>query len=334
MHSIRKGSGAIRIAAALLIMAGVSACDTLNPLKEDLYADYAPKPLSEAVDDNAYNDLRAAVQKDIFKDSEDCFTVDSITDENQKNQCLAGRKIMVASLIGASNAVCLEHLKSIYGNEAATNLVLGTLALGTSAAGAVAGGAGTKSILAALSAFFIGEQSLINSVVYKEVVVPAVVKNIREMRDAQLSVLQSHDNDDIAAYPVSAAMADVLKYHESCSFLLGLQRALDNSLNTQRERQITVLQARARELDLRVQARTATLLGAGKKLADLDADTELKALKKSRDDVEAELFDLLKKFSGQEEKGQTVTPVKPEASTDGSKPATASAPRTEVKTVP
>jgi hypothetical protein len=141
--------------------------------------------------------------------------------------CQAARDQAVAALIVASDGLCVEHRKTIYGNDVSYNVTLGTLTNLFAGGAAIVNSARRKAILGALALFSNSERSLISDAVYKNVLVFAVDKKILELRNAQLLGIKSKFGKPIGEYSMNAALLDTVEYHQSCSFMNGLVKALD-----------------------------------------------------------------------------------------------------------
>ena len=78
---------------------------------------------------------------------------------NTPSVCVNLRNTAVATLVAASDEGCYEHLRSMYGNEAAWNLTLGSLASLLTGSAAVVSSMTTKTNLAAAGTFFGSERT-------------------------------------------------------------------------------------------------------------------------------------------------------------------------------
>ncbi len=143
------------------------------------------------------------------------------------NACQAARNRIIVDWVSASDALCAEHVKTIFGNEASFNIAAGTLTNVLAGAATVVGGAVAKSALSAGAFLANSERSLVNETVYKSVLVPAVVKKIRMLREDSRKQIVSRLKDGVPDYSIHEAILDVVAYHQSCSFMHGLQKALE-----------------------------------------------------------------------------------------------------------
>lgn len=199
-----------------------------------LYKGYSVADASEATAE-PYMQLRKIIAKkaaskeggaeDGLVDTE-CFG--ALSDENSINKCTQQRNEAVAALVIGSETQCLQHRRSIYGNDASANIALGT------AAGLFAGWASVltnthpyrSSILGAMSLFATSERALVNETVYKTMIVSAVDQKIGEARASRALALKTNLGNDATKYTINQALADWVDFHNSCSFMTGLQLAL------------------------------------------------------------------------------------------------------------
>jgi hypothetical protein len=222
----------------LMILAAIllSSCALMgrigNKLGLGLYDDYSIKPLRY---DQQYEELL----KDVTKSNENpkgflckkCWDGSSLDNDEEKALCKYQRNLLIGDLIAISDGMCENHMKTILGNEATVNIITGTFTNAFSGAATVITGAGTKSIFSALAFFSNSERSLVNETIYKSVLVPAIIKKINEIRlNERNTIMKKYEDNKNAAYedyPVTFALADIIKYHQTCSFMVGLQKALE-----------------------------------------------------------------------------------------------------------
>lgn len=219
MPTLRK-----RVALSILFSIGLAACES-NPL----YRGYSVTPLTL---DDQYNKLvrqltikksNAAgqtVEVGLVKD--ECFQPSTKTTdcERQRNQA-------ISALIISSEHACLIHRRSIYGKDAAWNLTLGTMTNLFAGAASVVTLEKHRPIFAALALFSNSERSLVNETVYKQALIQGVDKKIIEMRNAKMQSMHDSLKLTIDKYGMDEALRDVIMFHSSCSFMDGLQKALE-----------------------------------------------------------------------------------------------------------
>ena len=215
-------------------------------------------------------------------------------DNDQKDLCSYQRNLVIGDLIGISDTMCDTHIRTIYGNEASLNIITGTFTNAFSGAATVVGGEGSKSILSALAFFFNSERSLMNETVYKSVLVPAIVKKINESRQAsRKNIFQKYEtnkNEDYEKYPVNIALLDVIEYHQTCSFMSGLQKALYEGIQNTKERDMGFLEQKRTLLTLQYDARIKEL----KDSKNINEDPTAKGLKSQIESINEQIIQLQK----------------------------------------
>lgn len=263
---------------AIIFVAMLAGC------KSWMYSDYGVSALKLDKDTDAIL-LKKAITKDANNTqgfvNEGCF--DMPISGVQDTSCRQQRNAAVAVLLNASDDLCQSHLKTIFGNEAKTNIVTGTFATLFAGAATVASGEIAKSTLAALSGFSSAERSLINETVYKDMLVTAVTKKIREARAAKsTSIVPVNFNKTMDDYPMVLAIRDVMDYHYSCSFMYGLEKALDEGTQSGIDAKTARLEQEKHKLELYADTRKDKTNDAGFQ----GANARIKA-------IEAQLLNLI-----------------------------------------
>jgi hypothetical protein len=221
---------------ASLLICNLTACTSI---KDYAYQDYAVRGIT-LDGDSEVQKLLATISS--LKDDDGMKF--SFNDCTPSSKCQFDRNRIFARLIASSDVLCTAHLKTLYGNEASSNFILGSLTTIFTTLSAGAGGMVAKTNLAAIGAISSAERSLINDVVYKGALVPAVHQKILETRHSRRDGFSALYAADYASYPMERAVADAVDYHYTCSFMLGLQLALkEGTTNTQ------VLQLRSQVAD-------------------------------------------------------------------------------------
>lgn len=265
----------------------LSSCG-LSLFKQRIYSDYAVKPLDY---DRRYNILL----KEVLKEPDGQGPVDKVCmdgskiGEEEKKNCVYQRDLVIGDLIGISDGMCEMHMKTIFGNEAAFNIITGTFTNAFSGAATVFGGGGTKSILSALAFFSNSERSLVNETVYKSLLVPAVVKKINESRAKErkdiIDKYEKNRAQDYEKYPVSIALLDIIKYHQTCSFMFGLQKALEEGTQKTQEPDTASLEQKLKLLVLERDNRIRELKAQNVKDEDIKNDKYIKSLEDQIDAI-------------------------------------------------
>ncbi|WP_436191969.1 hypothetical protein [Pseudorhodoferax sp. LjRoot39] len=150
----------------------------------------------------------------------------------RQEACKQQRNSVIAALVIGSEDACVAHRKSIYGNDAGYNIALGTATNLFAGAASVIAHAHTKSVFSALALLSNSERSLVNETVYKTMLVTAVDKKILEVRDAKATALHQNLGKSLREYGMNDALRDWVSFHSSCSFMVGLQKALDEGIQT------------------------------------------------------------------------------------------------------
>ncbi len=219
---------------------------------------------------------------------------------DEKTLCAYQRNILIGNLIAISDGMCEKHMKTILGNEAAVNIITGTLTNAFSGAATVVTGGMSKTILAALAFFSNSERSLFNETIYKSVLVPAIIKKINETRlNVRRDIMAKYETNKNAAYedyPVNFALADIIKYHQSCSFMVGLQKALEEGTQTAPGQDRASLEQKLKTLVHERDGRIRELREAKKDITDEDIkkdnyiiylDDQIRAITKKLGEPEA-----------------------------------------------
>ncbi|MGR5943763.1 hypothetical protein [Enterobacter sp. C4G1] len=164
---------------------------------------------------------------------------------DHEKTCQAQRNDAIYILMTGSEQVCLLHRRSIYGNDAMFNISTGTLTSLFAGVATVVTPTVSKSIFSALAMFSNSERSLVNEVVYKQMIVTAVDTKIQQTRGTKaVAIVQHLKTDTMKDYPLSRALNDFMAYHNSCSFMEGLRLALANGTQNPTENKINTLNNR------------------------------------------------------------------------------------------
>jgi hypothetical protein len=233
------------VVLALASSVWLSGCASIA--QDRLYRDYAAKSLSKDAT-ASYVTLTTALQAGQGPEGKDAPLVPSACfgvriEAAQAATCTAQRNQAIAALVIGSDELCVDHRKTIYGNEASWNISLGTLTNLFAGAAAVVTAEKSKTLLAALALFSNSERSLINETVYKQMLITAVDRKIVEMRDTRMQAVYVALKQDINAYTMHEALRDVIALHSTCSFMNGLQKALEEGTQAGAAQRILRLKA-------------------------------------------------------------------------------------------
>jgi hypothetical protein len=239
-----------KLVCLVFIISTFSACSTL---KEYAYRDYGVAPLKPS--DSSLSEIKEELKSTFLECNSDnkCKQSELPNNKPQRNAATAG-------LIIVSDELCQEHVRSIFGNEAAYNLTFGTLTNLFAGAATVAASKGAKTLFSSIALFSNAERSLVNETVYKTMLVTTVTKKIKEGRtEKRIAILQRMRNDDIEQYTLNESISDVMDYHNTCSFMYGLERALEEGTENGAVRKKLVLQREVQNLVNEYDVRTKLL---------------------------------------------------------------------------
>jgi nitrate reductase alpha subunit len=235
-----------RLLIPLSVCIALSGCATGTNW---LYKGYGAAPVGSDVVE-PYGELVKVLQKGDGTTSlveSACF---GLAGPDTNNKCQRQRNNAVAALMLGSENACLLHRKTMYGNDASYNIVLGSATSLFAGMASVASDVHRKSILAALALFSNSERSLINETIYKTMLVHAVDKKILELRDTQAQAMQTKLKTPIADYSVNEALSDWANFHSACSFMTGLQKALDEGIQGGNAQKILRLRNNLRSVEV------------------------------------------------------------------------------------
>lgn len=235
MKSVRGYYGGVWVVVFCLLQACMPRF-----VQNHLYRDYAVTPLKYDLKQPYGQLVRELREKPDPIIPEHCFGADAVPasgvaltpDAERLIDCQQRRNMVIGDLVALSDDLCEQHIKTIFGNEAAVNITTGTLTNLFSGAATVIGGSVAKSALSAAAFFSNSERSLLNETVYKSVLVSAVVRKIETMRRTDRGKIRETLKKRHSDYPIHIALLDVVEYHRSCSFMFGLQRALEEGTLT------------------------------------------------------------------------------------------------------
>lgn len=250
-------------ACALVWLTGCS----LLP-QEKFYSGYSIIPLKYDANSAGAILIRAIVKEP----SSDLGLVDSVcldvpVAEDKTAACQRQRNVALMTLLTESDNMCQEHLKTIFGNEASFNILTGTVTNVASGAATITGGVAAKSALASVAFLSNAERSLVNETVYKNILVTAVTKKIGEARTNSKATISAKFSSDIGTYSVLSSVNDIIGYHETCAFMYGLQKALDEGTQPNPESKKIKLEQDKLQLEIALQTRT-NRIGAAAAVTD------------------------------------------------------------------
>ncbi len=137
--------------------------------------------------------------------------------------CRVMRNALEDEILYRSQQICKKHLSDVLATSSIVNTNLGMAGIIFSTIGAVVGGVQAKSTMSALSGASSATQNLVNKEIYRDYIVPAILKAISSDRDRKLVDIRSDQSKDVINYSVSRSIYDAVDYHERCSFAHGLE---------------------------------------------------------------------------------------------------------------
>ena len=204
-----------------------------------LYEDYSVNDLS-LDDESPYRNLSSQLKQSPSIVDAKCFNVPVRAAD--KAECGEQRNSAIAVLVLSSEKLCVDHRKTIYGNEATWNITSGTFANLFSGAAAVASvPESTKSILSALALFSNSERALVNETVYKTALIQAVDTKIVQKRRELAIRMYGNFRSSIDDYPLTLALHEIIEFHYACSFMDGLRLALEEGTQERAKQKVTRL---------------------------------------------------------------------------------------------
>lgn len=244
-----------------MVLVGCSAYDaTVEHVADSDFRMYTAKPLYEVKNDKDKNKnkevlkpsfLNVVLKTDNSTSSlidKECFTPET----NAGGKCKQERNIAISTLMLTSEEICLKHRRNMYGNEAGSNLFLGSFTNLFSGVATVILPATSKSIFSALALFTNAERSLVNESIYKKMLVTAIDDKTVTKRDELALNISTKMKEPIEEYSVAQAMYDVSAFHSKCSFMEGLRFALDEGSGNENARRADALKIEISETELKI----------------------------------------------------------------------------------
>ena len=236
----------------LVILVVIFLIPACHGISNKVYKDYSVDKLTLEIDPLYKSLVKELKDKKADRPSlvkEACFLSYSVDSNNEIN-CRKQRNQAIAMLIFSSEKLCVDHRKTIYGNEAAWNIVSGTFTNLFAGAASVTGGQSAKSLLSALALFSNSERSLVNESVYKTALIQAVDSKIVQVREEKAQTIYEKYHLDNIEYPLSVALYDVINFHYSCSFMSGLRLALEEGTQERPKQKIMRLKNSLKSIEV------------------------------------------------------------------------------------
>jgi len=135
------------------------------------------------------------------------------------------RNAIQFKLLAQSDIYCGDFISSIYGRRAVTNVWYSSITTATAAAAAIVGGRAAQN-LAGTSAVTNEMRGSINNEMYGGEIIPTVAKEIGVMRKSELEEILKRQTQTVDQYSPTAALSDVVRYHELCSIPMAMSSIL------------------------------------------------------------------------------------------------------------
>lgn len=306
----------------------MTSCGTMHKLYGDYGVDNLESTYTDKTKDKENPELIINKLKKDNLVAEECVnsTKFKLEDKSWNRLCISQRTAVIGDLITLSNAECEVHKRSIWGNEATFNIITGTLTNAFSGAATVVTGGAGQAILAGLALFSNAERSLGNEAVYKNMIVPAIIQKIDEYRTNKFQILKQNiyiTPKHYSKYPLNVAIQDLSDYHNSCSFMFGLQKAVQEGTKDSRVTRISELTNLLTRLSEQLDNRKYRLKSEnpGITYAQINADTQYSSFKSRYDAVSEQL----KTLEAAAESSPISTPI-PEKPSNSGNPETPETP--------
>lgn len=137
------------------------------------------------------------------------------------------RNRLASILMKHSDDICVKEMGDVSAREAIANTALGTATSALSGLGAIVTGERIKSWLAGAAGFTNATRDHINAEVFRNILASALAKAVQNDRDARRKKIEGFFKTGKDKYSVDQMVADVNRYHQSCSFYNGLVMLVD-----------------------------------------------------------------------------------------------------------
>ena len=131
-------------------------------------------------------------------------------------------------IIAASNQRCAEHKRFLRRFDTTTNWLLGSLTTLTAGAGGIVTNVDTARTLSGIAGVASGIQSQTNEVYFHQRTVHILTKGLETRREKILDSIKKEQAKPIGEYNVERAVGDVIKYHDACSVIAGLEQVAED----------------------------------------------------------------------------------------------------------
>lgn len=205
----------------------------------------------------------------------------TVADTQLEATCITLRNQLQDELVQRSNMMCDKHLADVKATAATYNASLGIGSLTQSTLAAIVTGQSWARALAAGASVTTGAQAIINKEVYRDYVVPAITRAIKQDRGQQARNMRAQRLSNLMHYSAGQAIGDVIAYHESCSFAHGLE-LIGKDVDERADASIAEIEARIKTLTEQLKSIDGTL-------GDKASDAERKIAERSKLRLRAEI---------------------------------------------
>ena len=169
-------------------------------------------------------DLGGDKFKGHYKDAAICESLPDTTGNAAAHfKCRVARNKILNQWMALSDRVCEKHLGAVQGNSTLINVGSGFITIVTSTLATFVGAGATPQALSAAAAISSATGTLANEQIYLQQVVPVLTSKIRTNRREIGDRLIANLSKKVALYTVDDGLRELTKYHESCSFAVGLE---------------------------------------------------------------------------------------------------------------
>lgn len=192
----------------------------------------------------------------------------------------ADRNRLASILMKHSDDICTKEMGDLSAREAISNTALGVATSLLSGLGAVVTGEHAKAWLAGGAGLTNATRDHINAEVFRNVLASALAKAIDNDRAVRRKLITDDFTDEPTTYSVDQMIADVNRYHHSCSFYNGLVLVVD-AVN----RASPTIAAEYRDKSAGIADLSMAIADYDRRIAATSDATEKQRLSKERDEL-------------------------------------------------
>jgi len=196
-----------------------------------------------------------------------------------KEETRLARNQLMLTIIRRSEVVCNYHKGAIMANSAAADFSTGLLSSVASTLSSAFSPVTTKTALSTVSAISSATGTGLRANIYQNVLAPAVVTEINNQREVMRSQILARKGEDISSYPITEALYEVERYHELCSFYVGLaELAKDRKPKARSKEEIQQEMAKLKEQRKSIKLELDALQGTNSELERENVELEFKII--------------------------------------------------------